>query len=66
MDEDDGADAWAHQMELEQRQQEEEAMERHRKLLAESRKGWAEFECEMNAINRRIEANWRELYGNHG
>lgn len=66
MDEDDQGAAEAHQMELEQRQQEEEAVRRGRALLASNRRTTKEFEADMTELNERIETNWRNFHGDHG
>jgi len=65
MDDDDQSAAEAFQMELEQRQQEED-LARGRRLLAESRRNAKTFESEMTELNQRIETNWREFHGDHG
>ncbi len=53
MDDDDDGSAWAHQMELEQRQQ-EEALEASRKLTASFRASNEEFDRDMHALTERI------------
>jgi len=53
-DQDDDGGAWAHQMELEQREREEAALRRGRRMLAVSRGRQARFETEMKALQERI------------
>lgn len=47
---------WAQQEQIEQRQREDEALERHRVLLAQSRNESAEFQRENAAWHQRIAA----------
>lgn len=65
MDDDDQMAAEAYQQELEQREQ-EEALARGRRLLAENRRQTKVFESEMTELNERIETNWRDFHGDHG
>ncbi len=55
MDEpEDNGGAWAHQMELEQRQREEEALRRGRRVLAVFRWRNRRFERDTNAHQERM------------
>lgn len=61
MDDEDDSGAWAHQMELEQRQQEEEAIARCRALTAEQKARNENFERETNEFWQRIKRDLNEI-----
>lgn len=54
MDDDDQSAAEQYQMELEQRQQEEEALNKCRRLTAQLRADNRQFDIDMQHLNERI------------
>lgn len=67
MDDEDDSGAWAHQMELEQRQREEEELIANSRALAAEQKIIDEqFERATNEYHQRIKQIRSEWYGDHG
>lgn len=61
MNEDDQQACEHHQMQLEQRQREDEALLRHKLLLEQFRMDCSLWDAEMRGLNERIEqAMWRK------